>query len=45
MSDTTGSTPADGTPDSTPTEALHLADQQPCAAAMVATRAVFMTIS
>jgi hypothetical protein len=32
MSDTTGSTPADGTPDSTPTEALHLADQQPLAA-------------
>jgi hypothetical protein len=32
MSDTTGSTPADGTPDSTPTEALPLADQQPLAA-------------
>ena len=32
MSDTTGSTPADGTPDSTPTEALPLADQQPIAA-------------
>ena len=31
MSDTTG-TPAEGTPDTTPTEALQLADQQPVAA-------------
>ena len=30
MSDTTG-TPAEGTPDSTPTEALQLADQEPVA--------------
>jgi len=29
MSDTSGSTPAEGTPDSTPTEALNLDDQQP----------------
>lgn len=33
MSDTTGSTPAEGTPDTTPTEALQLADQEPIAAA------------
>ena len=32
MSDTTGSTPAEGTPDTTPTEALQLADQEPIAA-------------
>jgi hypothetical protein len=31
MSDTTG-TPAEGTPDATPTEALQLADQEPIAA-------------
>ena len=36
MSDTTGSTPAEGTPDTTPTEALQLADQEPIAAAPAA---------
>ena len=35
MSDTTG-TPAEGTPDTTPTEALQLADQEPIAAAPAA---------
>ncbi len=33
MSDTTGSAPTEGTPDTTPTEALQLADQEPIAAA------------
>jgi hypothetical protein len=33
MSDTTGSTPTEGTPDTTPTEALPLADREPIAAA------------
>lgn len=36
MSDTTGGTPAEGTPDTTPTEALQLADQEPIAAATAA---------
>lgn len=36
MSDTTGSTPTEGTPDTTPTEALQLADQEPIAAAPAA---------
>ncbi len=36
MSDTTGSTPAEGTPDTTPTEALQLADQEPIVAAPAA---------
>lgn len=36
MSDTTGSTPAEGTPDTTPTEALQLADQTPIASAPAA---------
>jgi hypothetical protein len=35
MSDTTG-TPAEGTPDTTPTEALQLADQEPISAAPAA---------
>lgn len=35
MSDTTG-TPAEGTPDATPTEALQLADQEPVAVTPVA---------
>jgi hypothetical protein len=36
MSDTTGSAPSEGTPDTTPTEALQLADQEPVAAAPAA---------